>query len=137
MFNLNPPTPNKRIDVLLKNISNINLMYYGSLYLKPVYSRYGTISAHTQSIRECVENITYNRSMPNYKLNKYQSMYDWIDGADIVESITLWLTAVKTLNTALANTNNNINRHRILLELPDETLNIIKRLEDILEEVVL
>lgn len=135
MFTFKKPVD--RIGYLLTNITNFKKMYYGVKYATPIISRYGTITSHTHSIRECTYGMTHDCDVPKYELHTYANMYDWLDGADTIHSLTLWLEAIQSFNTALHNTSERVSRkHHILVEMPDEAGDIITTLTNIVDECI-
>ena len=129
-------TPLKRINLLLRDVSMFRNMYYGKIYLESLTVRCSYITYYTHYIRNSIGALAYNTPLDKYEVETFDTMYDWLNGANAIESITLWLNAIKEMDRVLETmSREEIQRHRILIELPDEYMGIIERLERIIQEV--
>lgn len=134
MFNIFKKSNDKRITNLLNDLTWCARIYYGDSYLLPVVSRFGTVTTHIQYIRECTKVVGTDNDLPRYTLQTYASFYDWMDGSKLEQAILLWLTAARELLLAMETTSRRISRDRLLLELPDEIMDIVTLFENIRDE---
>ena len=129
-------TPLQRVRALLRNINSFRNLYYGKIYLNPITVRCGNITEYTQYIRNTVAAIAYDEPLQPYLIQTYDNIHTWLNGANPVTSIKLWLETIILLDECLDHMSEEKTiRHRILIELPPEYLSILSTLEQIETEV--